>query len=286
MYQRFLGDIMLALGLVYGVVLLRAAFRQREAVRQARGSPAALAVMEAAVFFCASTGISDFLIHTLLVKRLRLIDDDKQLPGTLIACCLVPGAIFSWTLLRMESPVDIVTLAVCGACVMAGALVGTRVTDRLPGAIIVKVMRVALIASFVILVGKIVLSSGESGTAMGLSGIRLCVAGVLCFATALINMFGIPMKPTWTALFLILGLSPLAVLTLVLVLGELSPLAGGLEVVRSGNYQRKMAPCGVIFGSLGALLGTLLAISLPAAVLNGLLLAVMLLAIASMFRKK
>ena len=32
--------------------------------------------------------------------------------------------------------------------------------------------------------GKIALSSGETGTAMGLSGPRLYIAGVLCFLTA------------------------------------------------------------------------------------------------------
>lgn len=285
MYQRILGDSMLAVGLIYGAALLISAFRNREAVRAERGSLAALAAMEIPVFFCASMGISDYLIHTLLIKRLNLVSDDRHLPGTLVACCLLPGAIFAWTLLRVENPVDIVTLAVCGACVMVGALAGTQVTGRLSGALIGRIMRIALIVSFLVLVGKIALSSGETGTAMGLSGPRLYIAGVLCFLTALINMFGIPMKPTWTALFLILGLSPLAVLTMVLVLGELSPLAGGLGVVRSGNYQKKMAPCGVIFGSMGAILGTLLAVSLPAIVLNGVLLAVMLLAIASMFRK-
>ena len=285
MYQRILGDIMLALGLVYGAVLLRAAFRQREEVRRHRGSIPALAAMETGVFFCASTGISDFLIHTLLIKHFRLIDDEKRLPGTLVGCCLLPGAIFAWTLLRVENPVDLTTLIVCGVCVMAGALTGSRLVGRLRGEAVGRIMRLALIASLLVLMGKIILSAGRTGTALALSGGKLYAAAALCFFSGAVNMFGIPMKPTWTATFLLLGLSPLAALTMVQVLGELSPLAGGLEVVRSGNYQRKLVPCGVVFGSLGAAAGAALAVSLPPAVLNGLLLAVMLLAIAAMFRK-
>ncbi len=285
MYQRILGDSMLAVGLIYGAALLISAFRNREAVRAERGSLAALAAMEIPVFFCASMGISDYLIHTLLIRRLNLVSDDRHLPGTLVACCLLPGAIFAWTLLRVENPVDIVTLAVCGACVMAGALAGTQVTGRLSGALIGRIMRIALIVSFLVLVGKIALSSGETGTAMGLSGPRLYIAGVLCFLTALINMFGIPMKPTWTALFLILGMSPLATLTMVLVLGALCPLSGGVEVIRRGNFSRPMAVCAVTGGSAGAVLGAVLAVSLPAAALNIILLAVMLLAIITMFRR-
>ncbi len=111
------------------------------------------------------------------------------------------------------------------------------------------------------------------------------MAAVVCFASGLLNMFGIPMKPTWTALFLILGLSPLATLTIVLVMGALSPISGGAEVVRRGNYSRPMAVCAVTGGSVGAVLGTVLAVSLPATLLNIILLAVMLLAIITMFRR-
>ena len=201
---------MLALGLVYGAVLLRAAFRQREEVRRHRGSVPALAAMETGVFFCASTGISDFLIHTLLIKHFRLIDDEKRLPGTLVGCCLLPGAIFAWTLLRVENPVDLTTLIVCGVCVMAGALTGSRLVGRLRGEAVGRIMRLALIASLLVLMGKIILSAGRTGTALALSGGRLYAAAALCFISGAVNMFGIPMKPTWTATFLLLGLSPLA----------------------------------------------------------------------------
>ncbi|MBP3815886.1 MAG: hypothetical protein J6H21_03375, partial [Firmicutes bacterium] len=77
---------------------------------------------------------------------------------------------------------------------------------------------------------------------------------------------------------------PLTTLTLVLVLGALSPLAGGIEVLRRDNYQRKMVLASVIFGSIGAVLGIAFAISIPAAILNIVLIAVMVFAIVIMFR--
>ena len=130
-----------------------------------------------------------------------------------------------------------------------------------------------------------ILSAGRTGTATGLVPWQLCLAAAVCFGTALLNMFGVPMKPTWTALFLILGLSPLATLTMVLVLGALCPLSGGAEVVRRRNYSQKMAVCAVSGGAVGAVLGTVFAVSIPAMALNVILLAVMLLAIIAMFKK-
>ncbi|MBO5666954.1 MAG: hypothetical protein J6S45_05850, partial [Firmicutes bacterium] len=144
---------------------------------------------------------------------------------------------------------------------------------------------VALIASFVLVIVKTVVSAGAVGTATSLPMGKLILAAALCFATGAINMFGIPMKPTWTAMFLILGLSPIVTLTLVLVVAGLCPLSGGINVIRRGVYHRKQVLCAVTFGSLGALIGTSLAVSIPANILNVVLLGVMLIAIITMFKK-
>ena len=87
------------------------------------------------------------------------------------------------------------------------------------------------------------------------------------------------------AMFLLLGLSPLHTLTLLLVMCCIGPFGGAVPVLKSGNYHQKLACAAVLGGSLGAVLGSLLAISLPAALLNILLLAVMLIAIVSIFRE-
>lgn len=284
MGQQILAAVILAVGVLYGAAILRIAYRDRDRLRAEGGRLPLLAALEAAVFFCASVGISDFLLNTLVAKKLRLTDD-KTLPGTLVACCLTPGAVIAFSLLRSENPVDLLTVILCGALVMTGSLTGARLVSRFDGKLVKTVMKAALVVSFLVLIVKMILSAGRTGDAAGLTSWRLAVAAVVCFASGLLNMFGIPMKPTWTALFLILGLSPLATLTIVLVMGALSPISGGAEVVRRGNYSRPMAVCAVTGGSVGAVLGTVLAVSLPATLLNIILLAVMLLAIITMFRR-
>jgi uncharacterized membrane protein YfcA len=284
MGQRILGAVILAAGVLYGAAILTIAYRRRDELRSGGRRLPLLAALEAGVFFCASMGISDFLLNTLTARKLRLTDD-KTLPGTLVACGLTPGAVIAFSLLRSENPADLLTLILCGALVMLGSVTGARLVSRFDGRVVKTVMRVALTASFLILILKMILSAGRTGAAIGLTSWRLAAAAAVCFASGLLNMFGIPMKPTWTALFLILGMSPLATLTMVLVLGALCPLSGGVEVIRRGNFSRPMAVCAVTGGSAGAVLGAVLAVSLPAAALNIILLAVMLLAIITMFRR-
>jgi len=76
----------------------------------------------------------------------------------------------------------------------------------------------------------------------------------------------------------------MATLTMILIIGSLTPISGGVSVVKSGLYQKKIVLAALTFGSLGAIVGTALAISIPALVLNVVLIAVMLIAIVSMVK--
>ena len=108
---------------------------------------------------------------------------------------------------------------------------------------------------------------------------RLLLAMVASYMT------GVPMKPANTAIFLLLGLSPLSTLTMVLVMACIGPIGGVIPVIKSGAYHQKLACAAVICGSIGAAIGSLVAISLNAAVLNVLLIIVMVIAIISMLKK-
>ena len=240
-----------------------------------------LAPMEALIYFFGAAGISDFLMNTLMIKRLKLMEDD-YLPGTLVANCLVPCSIFSFSLLRKGDSVDTLTLLSCAVAIAIGSYMGSRLVNKIDGAKIKKVMLFALIVSFVILVIKMIISEGVSGTASSLGGAKLIFAVVCCFVTGLINMFGIPMKPTWTALFLILGLSPISTLTMVQSVGYFGPLSGGFNIIRSGKYHQKTALCAAVFGTIGAIIGVTVALSISSGMLNIILLLVMALAIFSM----
>jgi len=285
MFQDILGGALLAAGAVYAAVILWLTRRDKAEIKQEKGTLPLLAALEVLIYICASIGISDYLLNTLLVKRGKLAED-RLLPGTVVACGIVPGTIIAWYLLRADTVPDGISILVCGLSVSVGSVLGARLVGRFDSKRIKAVMRAALVCSFVILIVRMILSAGVTGSAMTLSPIQLWVAAGLGLLTGVINMFGIPMKPTWTAMFLVMGLSPITTLTLVLVMGALTPLSGGASVLRGGKYYRKLVFCAAVFGSLGAILGTLLAISVPAVVLNILLLIVMMIAIVTMFRDK
>ena len=264
MFQKILSAAVLTAGMLYALYILIDSYRDREAVKAMPGDLRRLIPLEVIVFFISSLGVSDILQNTLVVNHYRLCSDENM-PGTLIGSGIVPGSIIAFKLLRAGTPLDVRLIIIC--CITL-------------------IMRAALIVSFAFLVIKIIVSAGAAGTGTGLGGIKLAVAAAVCFFTGMFNMFGIPMKPTWTALFLIMGLSPIIVLTLTLVFGSITPISGGVSILRNGKYQKKMFLAGVTGGSAGAVLGTAFAVTLPAAVLNVLLIGVMLIAIISMFRKK
>ncbi len=283
MFQRIIGSVLLIIGLIYAAVLLLAFIKDREATLGAKGDFKLLAPLEFLVFVCASVGVSDYLLNTLIARHFHLTEDE-ELPGTLISCCLLPGTIIAFSLMRADNPVDMKTLILCSICVVIGSLIGSHIVMQMDGRLIRRIMCVALMVSLAFVIVKMIAQAGQTGTEAGAAGIRLAVAAVLCLATGIINRFGIPMKPTWTAIFLILGLSPLATLTMTLIIGALTPIAGGISVMKSGLYQKKMTLAALIFGSIGAIIGTTLAISIPALTLNVILIIVMVIAILSMIR--
>ena len=284
MFQKILAAAVLFIGAVYAAVILRSLYKNKKSFLSAKGDLKITGAAEFLVFAISCLGISDFLMNTLVSKRFSLADDD-ELPGTLVACTIVPSSIIAFRLLQSVQSFDLKTLLLCGAAVMTGSIFGSRLMSGMDGKKIRSIMRIALIASLVFLIIKMIVSAGSSGTAVGLSGAKLWIAVALCFFTGVMNMFGIPMKPTWTALFLIMGLAPISVLTMVLVLGALTPLTGAVNILKAGRYQKKMVGSAVVFGSAGALLGTTLAVSIPSNALNIILVAVMLIAIISMFKK-
>lgn len=283
MFQKILGSVILAIGMIYALVLVRAVIKDKEGTLACKGSLKYLAPLEFIVFVIASIGVSDYLLNTLAARQLKLTRDE-ELPGTLICCGVVPGSIFAFSMLRTDNPVDMVTLLLCCAGVVIGSFIGSRIVAGMDGKLIRKIMCWALVASLVFVIIKMIVSAGATGEALGVRGVKLVIAAVLCLLTGIVNRFGIPMKPTWTAIFLILGFSPMATLSMILIIGSLTPIAGGISVVKSGLYQKKTVLAALICGSLGAIVGTMLAISIPALVLNVVLIAVMLIAIVSMVK--
>ena len=281
---KFIGGVFLLGGLVYAIVLIRDLFRNRAALRQAPGDWKVLSAVEFIVFFLCTIGVSDFLLNTLVIKKLRLADD-KSLPSCLIASTIVPGALIAFSYLRAENAADTLTLLCFMGFLAVGAILGGRAVSRLDGAAIKTIMGIALLFSMAALIVKMIVSAGATGSAVSLRGIKLAIMCLCCVGIGFINMTGVPCKPIAAAMLLLLGLSPVAALTLTLVLGAIIPMSGGVSIVRGGLYNRKLLLAAMTAGSAASILGVLLAISMDQLLLNILLLVVMLIAVISIFRK-
>ncbi len=281
--QEALGYVFLALGFVWAVVLLRTILKQK--FNDEAGKPlSTMLITEAIVYFIATMGISDFLMNTIMFNRYRS-DDASKLPGTVNLCAVVPGAIIAFTYLKTAEPIETATLVICTACMLAGTVFGGIFLTNIDGRKTKKIIGIALVFSMAALIVKMIVSAGTTGSASGISGVRLVIAIAVSLICGALNMMGIPCKPTLTALFLLLGLSPVCTLTLLLVMCGLSPIVGGVKFLRSGKYHRKTVLAATTAGTVTSVIGCLIMISLPAMVLNIILLCVMLIAIISLFKK-
>lgn len=282
--QQIIGIAILIAGGLYGAALVVLAIKKSAAFKAERGSFPLLIVSEAAIYFLASLGISDFLLNTLAIKSKNLTEDEN-IPGTLVACGLVPSAIIAYSYLGVENPVELKTLIPCVISITLGAIIGGKFIGGMSGEKINSVMRIALIGSLIALIIRIIVARGAAGVDTGLSLPKLIIAVIVSFFWGAVNMIGVPMKPAGTAMFLLLGLSPLATLTMVLVMASIGPMGGGIGILKSGRYYKKLSCAAVAGGAVGAILGTIFTISINSTVLNILLLVVMVIAIISLFRK-
>ena len=282
--QRMIGTAFLVCGLCYAFFMGRDIIRNKEYMKKQAGSLPVLMGLEFAVYFVCTLGVSDFLLNTLAVRKLKLADD-KSLPSCLIASTIVPGAFIAFSFLKAENSVSALTLVLWMLFLALGGIFGAKAVDRMDGALIKKIMGIALIFSLCALIVKMIVTAGAGGTLTGLSGARLLIMCVMCVIIGFINMLGVPTKPAATALLLLLGMSPLSTLTLTLVLGCITPMSGGTSIVKSARYNRKLVLSAMTAGSAAAILGCILAVSLNAMVLNILLIVVMLIAIISIFRQ-
>ena len=84
---------------------------------------------------------------------------------------------------------------------------------------------------------------------------------------------------------LLLGMSPITILTLILGSVPIAVVTGGINVVRRKRYNKKMVVSASTIGCLTAVIGTSLAISLNATALNIILIIVIAIAVATLIKK-
>ena len=281
--QTLIGSAFLACGLIYAFFFAREMKAHPENFAASKASFGRLCAFEFVIYFLCTLGVSDFLLNTLLIGRLKLAEG-RSLPANILAATIVPGAFIAFSYLRGGSTVDALTLVLWMVCLTIGGAAGGRAVSSMDPKLLKKIMGAAIIVSMGALIFRMIASSGAVGTLTGLRGGKLIGMCIFCLALGFINVMGVPGKPAATAMLLVLGFSPVSALTLTLVLGSIIPMSGGVRVVREGLYDRKLVLAAMTAGSAAAILGVLLAVSLDPLLLNILLLAVMLTAVISLLK--
>ena len=282
--QHLIGAVFLTAGIIYAVYILKDAFSDREALAAQPGTLRGTMIAEGIVYFFCTIGISDFVMNTIVVRKLKLAGSET-LPDNLITAGIVPGSFIAFLYLRTAPLVDVKTMLVFMGGLALGSFIGSRAVGKMNGEVIRKALVVLLIGAMIALIVRMILSSGEPGTATALSGAKLVLLGVLTLIFGFTNMLGIPAKPFTTTALMLLGMSPITTLTLLLGSVPISVVTGGINVVRRRRYNKKMALSAVTIGCVTAFIGTMLAISINAVALNIILIGVILIAVISLVKK-
>ena len=282
-FQQIIGWLFLACALAYAVYIIRDIIKDRETFRSYPGDLRKTIPAEFLVFVLATLGISDFVMNTIVIKRMRLAEPDT-LPDTLITSGIVPGSTIGVMYLMKAGYVDPVMIIVMLVGLTVASYIGSKAVGHMDGKTIRTAMITLLIVLLVVLIIKNVMA-GEPGDLTVLRGGKLAALAVSTLILGFVNMLGIPTKPFFTTIFLVLGLSPITTLALLLGTIPISVISGGINVVKRRRYNGKLALSAITAGSLGGVIGCSLAITIDQNVLNIILILVIITAIASLVKK-
>ena len=282
--QYIIGTLFLAAGIIYAVYILKDAITDKAAFNAQPGNLKVIMIAETIVYFFCTIGISDFVMNTITIRRLKLAEPET-LPDCLITAGIVPGAFISFLYMRNAGAMDNLTLLVFIICLAVGSFLGSRAVGQMKGETIRRAMVALLSLSVLVLIARMVMTQGAANTEVALRGAKLVIMALTTLVFGFTNMLGIPAKPFLTTALLLLGLSPIATLALILGAVPISVVTGGINVVRRKRYNKKHALSAVTAGCAAAFVGCMLAISLNAAALNVILIAVIIVAIISLIKK-
>ncbi|MBQ4466836.1 MAG: hypothetical protein II918_01325 [Firmicutes bacterium] len=281
--QYIIGTLFLAAGIVYAVYILKDAITDKAAFNAQPGNLKVIMIAETIVYFFCTIGISDFVMNTITIRRLKLAEPET-LPDCLITAGIVPGAFISFLYMRNAGAMDNLTLLVFMICMAVGSFLGSRAVGQMKGETIRRAMVALLSLSVLVLIARMIMTQGAANTEVALRGAKLVILALTTLVFGFTNMLGIPAKPFLTTALLLLGLSPIATLALILGAVPISVVTGGINVVRRKRYNKKHAVSAVTAGCAAAFVGCMLAISLNAAALNVILIAVIIVAIISLIK--
>ncbi|MDO4911976.1 MAG: sulfite exporter TauE/SafE family protein [Lactobacillus sp.] len=236
------------------------------------------------IFFLSTFGISDFALGTAIYEKLNWVSI-KKLPGTLNTTFALP--VMTMALAYISNvQVDVLTLIVCIACQTLGAYIGPFLVVKLPEKTVKRIVGFGLIlASILIVLGQLNLIPSD-GTATGLTGIKLVIAGIALFIFGALNNLGIGCyAPTMITIYL-LGMNPIVAYPIMMGGGSFSTPIGSVQFVKLDTYSRKVTLFTMIFGVLGVFVAVFLVKNLNVYMLKWILLVVLIYSAHSLLRSE
>lgn len=255
-----------------------------EEAKQEKGNIVVCAIAEFLIYMAATFGFSDYVLGTTFFKKSGYVDD-ARIPGTLISSYIIPGLFIASTYLKGDLGCDTLTLVLCVVIYTIGTTIGSTLVAKFDAAKIKKIMGYAMIFSMIALIARLIISAGASGTAIGLHSWQFAVMLPIIFGLGIFNTMGVPMKPPLMSLFLLMGVSPLVTLTILMCMAVPAPIAGSINVFKTGRFHKKIFCCAATFGSLGAILGGYFALNVNTLVLTIVLLIAMAYVAYNMLKK-
>lgn len=245
------------------------------------GNPIFFAFLGVVINFFDALGIGSFAVATAVFKIGKVMDDD-MIPGTLnvaTTTSLISEAFIYMSIVAIDGWTVLLTII----CAMVGAYVGASIVTKLPKKKIQIGMGIALLIVGILLVMGMVGLLDMNGTAIGLRGIKLVIACVVCFILGMTNCIGIGMFAPTMAMAAILGLSPIVAYP-IMTGGSafLQPIAS-YKFIKENAFNRKLSFIWSICGVIGVVIAAFLVKSLPVNILKVVVVIVVAYTSISMF---
>ncbi|MGX8702587.1 sulfite exporter TauE/SafE family protein [Caproiciproducens sp.] len=251
---------------------------------QEKGSNLFYIILGFITMICATFGVSDYAINTVVYHKTGYVED-RLIPPTLNTECTIP--LMFMALIYIQSiECDIITLIVLIIAQMIGSALSPRIVAKLPASTIRWSMGIGLgIAAVLVFLGQINVLATD-GNLTALTGWRLAVAAVALFIYGAINNIGIGAYAPTMATIYALGMSPLVAFPIMMSACTVSIAVGSAEFVRLNNYARKPTFWFAIFGSIGVFCAAYLIKSLNVYAIKWIVMVVILFASYSLISKE
>lgn len=225
-------------------------------------------------------GIGSFATSTLLLRKTNQVDD-KYLPGVLNVGFAIPGIIEALIFIdNVEiNPITLVVLTMSG---ILGAFMCSKIVSKLSRTKIRYALGIALfISAMFIFINQLNLIENQ-GNQFALTGIQLFFGTVGMFFIGAGMCMGIGMFAPGMALLYLLGMSPIAVLPILMGCCAFVMATCGYNFMKNNAYEVKNSTGLSIGYTIGVLIASFIVISIDVSILKWIIIIAILYASISL----